>query len=300
MPSFDVVSEANAVEVKNSVDQANKEISTRFDFKGTDARIDQKERELTAFADSDFQLDQVRDVLTGKLTKRIVVVRFLDLGKIEKIGGDKVKKIFRLKYGFGLVCCAAQASDIGVVGLFPGIAVLVVDGAAPKTYSAGSTVADGGKLIAVGTSSATIEIGGKRQNFPIGEHFSRSASSGPAATSLRADGQGHFVTQGQINGGTVTMLVDTGASQVALSSAEAMRLGIDYRKGKRGYSQTANGVVAVYRVNLDSVKVGDITLNQVEASVHEISLPIVLLGMSFLIHTEMRREGELLTLVKRY
>jgi len=201
---------------------------------------------------------------------------------------------------FGLLCCAAQASDIGVVGLFPGKAVLVVDGAAPKTYSAGSTVADGVKLIAVGTSSATIEIGGKRQNFPIGEHFSRSASSGPAATSLRADGQGHFVTQGQINGGTVTMLVDTGASQVALSSAEAMRLGIDYRKGKRGYSQTANGVVAVYRVNLDSVKVGDITLNQVEASVHENSLPIVLLGMSFLNRTEMRREGELLTLVKRY
>ncbi|MEY3720938.1 MAG: hypothetical protein RL618_1457, partial [Pseudomonadota bacterium] len=83
MPSFDVVSEANQVEVKNAVDQANKEIGTRFDFKGSDARIEQKERELTAYADSDFQLGQVRDVLTSKMTKRNVDVRFLDIGKIE-------------------------------------------------------------------------------------------------------------------------------------------------------------------------------------------------------------------------
>lgn len=99
MPSFDVVSEANVVEVKNAVDQANKEISTRFDFKGTDARIEQKERELTAFADSDFQLSQARDVLTAKLVKRNVDVRFLDIGKVEKIGGDKVKQIIKIKNG---------------------------------------------------------------------------------------------------------------------------------------------------------------------------------------------------------
>lgn len=99
MPSFDVVSEANIVEVKNALDQANKEISTRFDFKGSDARIEQKERELTAYADSDFQLDQVRDVLTGKLVKRNVDVRFLDIGKIEKIGGDKVKQLIKIKNG---------------------------------------------------------------------------------------------------------------------------------------------------------------------------------------------------------
>lgn len=99
MPSFDVVSEANVVEVKNAVDQANKEISTRFDFKGTDSRIEQKERELTAFADSEFQLNQVRDVLTAKLVKRNVDVRFLDIGKIEKIGGDKVKQLIKIKNG---------------------------------------------------------------------------------------------------------------------------------------------------------------------------------------------------------
>jgi uncharacterized protein YajQ (UPF0234 family) len=99
MPSFDVVSEADMVEVRNAVDQANKEISTRFDFKGTDARIEHKERELTAYADSDFQLSQVRDVLTNKMTKRSVDVRFLDLGKIEKIGGDKVKQVITVKNG---------------------------------------------------------------------------------------------------------------------------------------------------------------------------------------------------------
>lgn len=99
MPSFDVVSEANLVEVKNAVDQANKEISTRFDFKGSDARVEQKERELTAYADSEFQLNQVRDVLTGKLVKRNVDVRFMDNGKIEKIGGDKVKQVIKIKNG---------------------------------------------------------------------------------------------------------------------------------------------------------------------------------------------------------
>ena len=99
MPSFDVVSEANQVEVKNAVDQANKEITTRFDFKGSDARVEQKERELTAYADSEFQLSQVRDVLTNKMAKRNVDVRFLDLGKIEKIGGDKVKQVIKVKNG---------------------------------------------------------------------------------------------------------------------------------------------------------------------------------------------------------
>jgi uncharacterized protein YajQ (UPF0234 family) len=99
MPSFDVVSEANIVEVKNAVNQANKEVSTRFDFKGSDARIEQNERELTAFADAEFQLGQVRDVLTAKLVKRNVDVRFLDIGKIEKIGGDKVKQVIKIKNG---------------------------------------------------------------------------------------------------------------------------------------------------------------------------------------------------------
>ena len=99
MPSFDVVSEANMVEVRNAVDQTNKEIGTRFDFRGSDARVEQKEHELTIFADSEFQLGQVKDVLTGKMAKRKVDIRFLDEGKIEKISGDKVKQLVTVKNG---------------------------------------------------------------------------------------------------------------------------------------------------------------------------------------------------------
>jgi cyclic-di-GMP-binding protein len=99
MPSFDVVSEADMIEVRNAVDQSNKEITTRFDFKGSDARVEQKENDLTAFADSEFQLGQVKDVLTNKLAKRKVDVRFLDEGKVEKIGGDKVKQVIKVKNG---------------------------------------------------------------------------------------------------------------------------------------------------------------------------------------------------------
>jgi uncharacterized protein YajQ (UPF0234 family) len=99
MPSFDVVCEANMVEIKNAVEQANKEITTRFDFKGSDARVEQKEGELTAFADDDFKLGQVKDVLINKMAKRNVDVRFLDYGKVEKISGDKVKQVVTIKKG---------------------------------------------------------------------------------------------------------------------------------------------------------------------------------------------------------
>lgn len=100
MSSFDTVLEPNFVEVRNAVDQSNKEIGTRFDFKGSDARVEHKDKELTLYADSDFQLGQVRDILLAKMTKRGVDVRFLDFAdKIEKIGGDKVKQLVKVKAG---------------------------------------------------------------------------------------------------------------------------------------------------------------------------------------------------------
>lgn len=99
MPSFDVVMEPNLVEVKNAVDQTGKEIGTRFDFKGTAANVELKDKTITLTADSDFQSGQVRDVMLAKLTKRGVDVRFLDEGKIEKIGGDKVKQVITVKSG---------------------------------------------------------------------------------------------------------------------------------------------------------------------------------------------------------
>jgi len=101
MPSFDIMCEANPVEVKNAVDTANKEIANRFDFKGSDARIEwkEKEHELTAFADDDFKLTQVRDVMLSKFAKRGVDARFLDNKDVEKIGGDKVKQKIVVKNG---------------------------------------------------------------------------------------------------------------------------------------------------------------------------------------------------------
>ncbi len=99
MPSFDIVSEVNKVELKNAVDQANKEIANRFDFKGSDARIEQSELVLTLYADDDFKLKQVTDVLTGKCAKRGVDARMLDPKTVEKIGGTKVKQVCNVKVG---------------------------------------------------------------------------------------------------------------------------------------------------------------------------------------------------------
>jgi len=99
MPSFDVVSQVNQQEVKNAVEQTNKEVSTRFDFKGSDARVEQKELELTVYADDEFKLGQVMDVLRARLAKRNVDVRSLEPGAIEKISGDKVKRPVAVKVG---------------------------------------------------------------------------------------------------------------------------------------------------------------------------------------------------------
>jgi uncharacterized protein YajQ (UPF0234 family) len=101
MPSFDIVSEVNQVEVHNAVDQCNKEIGNRFDFKGSDARveIDDKEKKLTAYADDDFKLGQLRDVLTGKLAKRGIDIRCLHLEKTEKVSGNKVKQDIGVRVG---------------------------------------------------------------------------------------------------------------------------------------------------------------------------------------------------------
>lgn len=196
---------------------------------------------------------------------------------------------------------AVLAADISVVGLFPNKAVLVVDGGTPKTYSVGATVTEGIKLVAANESGATIEVNGKRQTIAMGEHINRAPSGGgKQSVTLQADGQGHYMVNGQINGGSVRMLLDTGATLIALPASEAVRLGIDYKKGTPGYVNTANGVAPAFRVKLNSVRVGDIEINQVDALVQEQGLPIILLGMSFLNRTEMRRDGAHMVLTKRF
>ncbi|UUZ64555.1 YajQ family cyclic di-GMP-binding protein [Polaromonas sp. P1-6] len=99
MPSFDTVLETDLVKVKNAVENTSKEIGTRFDFKGTAASIELKDKDITLIGDSDFQIDQINDILRNKLTKAGVDVRFLDVGKVEKIGGDKVKQVTKVRDG---------------------------------------------------------------------------------------------------------------------------------------------------------------------------------------------------------
>lgn len=201
---------------------------------------------------------------------------------------------------FALFASTAHAADISVVGLFPNKAVLVIDGGAPKTYTVGSTISEGTKLVAADNVGATLEVNGKRQTIGLGDHAGRAAPSGRASVTLLPDDQGHYMAQGQINGGSVRMLLDTGATLIALPASDATRLGINYKSGQMGYVKTANGDAAAYRVKLNTVKLGDIEINQVDAVVQEQGLPFILLGMSFLNRTEMRREGQQMVLTKRY
>ena len=196
----------------------------------------------------------------------------------------------------------AAATDVTVVGLFPGKAVVTINRGAPRTLSVGQKTAEGVVLVSVDSRAAVIEIDGKKQTLEMGQHFESAASTGSrSVVTLAADTRGHFITDGQVNGNTVRFLVDTGATLVAIPAADAKRLGIDYEKGTRGYSSTAGGVVPVYRVKLDSVSVGGIEVLGVEAVVLEGSgMNVTLLGMSFLNRMEMRREGTTLTLTKRF
>jgi aspartyl protease family protein len=196
----------------------------------------------------------------------------------------------------------ACATDVNVIGLFSGKAVVVIDRGAPRTLVVGQRTPEGVVLLSADSRSATFEIDGRRETLEMGRHF-ESAAQTAAATQviLPPDSRGHFVTQGSINGASVRFLVDTGATFVTLPASEARRIGIDLSRAPRGLSSTANGNVAVRRVLLGSVKVGDITLNNVEAVVNEgAGLDMTLLGMSFLSRMQMRADGPNLVLEKRY
>jgi aspartyl protease family protein len=196
----------------------------------------------------------------------------------------------------------AHGTEVNVIGLFPGKAVVVVNGGAPRTLAAGEAARDGVKLISADSRAAILEIDGKRQSLEMGQHVESAALTGARdSVTLPADARGQFVASGMVNGVHMRFMVDTGATFVALPAAEASRLGIDWQRGQRGLSMTANGPVEVYRVQLGSVTVGGLTLHNVEGTVHRMpGMDMGLLGMSFLSRTEMRREGGSLTLTKRY
>jgi len=202
---------------------------------------------------------------------------------------------------FWSACAGAQEQDIEIVGLSQGRAVIVGANGKPKVYRDGDTLPNGARLIRATPESALFEIDGKRRTLTMGSHVSTATpASGAARVTLIADERGHFVTLGSINGASMRFLVDTGATMISIGIGDARRIGLDYLKGEQGYSRTANGVARVYKLRLDTVRVGDITLNGVDAQVHDSDLPWALLGMSFLNRVEMNRQGENLTLVKRY
>jgi len=195
----------------------------------------------------------------------------------------------------------AWATDVSLVGTFDTkAAILSIDGGAPKTVKVGQSYG-GVTLIAVENDRATVDAGGKRRVLVRGQTYSSSgAAAGAQSVTLSAGAGGHFMVDGQINGGAIRFMVDTGATAVAIPASEANRLRIDYRSGRRGTTQTAGGPTAMYVVRLDSVRVGNIELQNIDAMVIEQGLPIALLGNTFLNRMEMRREGQTMTLTRRF
>lgn len=199
----------------------------------------------------------------------------------------------------------AAATDVSVVGLCANKAVVIVNGGKPRTMAVGDTTPEGVRLISADSESATFEFDGRRETLRPGQQGVYSAKapadSGRKKIVLTADSRGHFFAIGTINGVSTRFMVDTGATAISLSSEEAKRTGVNYLAGTRVLTQTANGVVPVYRVRLDAVEVGGVTITNVDAIVIEGGrLPMALLGMSFLNRMEMRREGDTLTLIQRY
>ncbi|MGA2552992.1 MAG: TIGR02281 family clan AA aspartic protease [Burkholderiaceae bacterium] len=192
------------------------------------------------------------------------------------------------------------ATDVNVVGISQGRAIVVIGQGAPRVIREGSEV-EGVKLLSTSGESADFVIDGKRQTLHLGQFYGGSAQNGRSSTTLTPDGRGHYVTQGSINGGSIIFLVDTGATFVVLSGADAHRLGIAYNDAPQYAASTANGYVTYHKVTLNTVKVGDIVLNNVDAAVQDTGLATgALLGMSFLSRTEISHEGSNMVLTKRF
>ena len=199
----------------------------------------------------------------------------------------------------------APAADISVTALFNGKALIAVDNAKPRMMSVGESTPEGVKLLSANSESAVVEYAGKRQTLLLGQGTRLSAggasASSNAQVTLTAGAGGHFWAQGAINGVSIRFMVDTGATSIALSGEAAKRLGLNYTAGARVPVRTASGALTGYRISIDNVRVGDIALTNVEGLVLEGRYPEeALLGMSFLSRTQMRRDGDTLTLVRRY
>lgn len=210
---------------------------------------------------------------------------------------------------FITLCTVVQAwaaVRVNVVGLFTNKAIVMINGNGPHSLSAGQTK-NGIKLLSADSTAATFLIEGKRQVLGMGQAVSVGSSSATSdggvntPVNLYADSDGHFFGQLTINGASLKYLVDTGATSVAMNSGDAKYAKIDYEKGRKIRVSTANGVVSAYMLTLNTLKIGTIVLHNVEVTVTEGgSPPFVLLGMSAQNRLEMKRQGAIMTMSKKY
>jgi aspartyl protease family protein len=198
---------------------------------------------------------------------------------------------------------AAAAQTVTLQGMMGNRALLIVDGAPPRSVAPGDSHM-GVKVLSTQGDQAVLEFGGQRHTLRVGD---APASVGGGATGSRgnrivltAAADGHFMSLGAINGRAVNFLVDTGATSVAMSAAQAERIGLEYKQGQMGQASTANGVVPMWRVRLSSVRVGDVEVYDVEAAVLPVPMPYVLLGNSFLTRFQMKRENNQMVLERRF
>ena len=205
----------------------------------------------------------------------------------------------------GLICFIpvqfSYAVDIVVLGLFKGRAIVKIDGT-QRTLKKGKASPEGVILISADSHVAVLDVDGQQQEFKLGRHVGTSFKKKENAEAKIMPVNGMYSTAGFINGRPVNFLVDTGATWIAMNIHQARSLGINFRyEGKRAMVSTANGVVPVYRVILDKVRVGEIELTNVEAGVLEGDSPRqVLLGNSFLNRVEMQRQGQVMLLKQKF
>jgi len=199
-------------------------------------------------------------------------------------------------------------TQVNVVGLFNNKALVMINGGGPHSLAAGQT-SNGVKLLSANSNAATFMIEGKRQVLKMGQAASVGASAASSSSSggvnspvsLYADESGHFFGNLTINGASLKYVVDTGATTVAMNSGDAKYAKINYTKGQKVNMSTANGIVPAYKVTLNTLKVGTIILNNVDATVIEGgSPPFVLLGMSAQNRLDVKRENSIMTLTKKY
>jgi aspartyl protease family protein len=196
----------------------------------------------------------------------------------------------------------AAAADVALIGTFESkAAILSIDRGAPKTVKAGQSFG-GVTVISVERDKAVVEIDGKRMLLVRGQaSFATGGGAGRGqSVTLIADTGGHYTADGAINGVPMRFVVDTGATVVTLPGSDAERLGIDYRSRPSGIAQTAGGATLVYHIKLDTIRVGGIELNSVDAIVIDKGLQVALLGMSFLNRVDLRHTDGQMTITRRY